>query len=76
MADRKGAAAGARRRPLARLGDIHRICGQVCGQAACIVGKAAFLQPLQFAAQNFGNEKCSRINGLRQYVGFVTGVSR
>jgi hypothetical protein len=76
MADRSGAAARTRRTPLTRLRDIHRICGQVCGQAAGIVGPAAFLLPRRRVAEKLSNEKSFRINELREYFGFVTGISR
>jgi hypothetical protein len=58
------------------LRDIHRICGQVCGQAASIVCRAAFPLPRRLAAEKLSNEKNSQIKGLREYVGFVTGMSR
>jgi hypothetical protein len=76
MADRSGTPGGARGRPLARLRDIHRICGQICGQAAGIVDRAAFLLLRRRVAEKLSNEKSIQINGLRQYVGFVTGISR
>jgi hypothetical protein len=61
MADRSATAAGTRRGPLARLRDIHRICGQVCGQAASFDGPAAFLLPRRRVAEKLSNEKSFQI---------------
>jgi hypothetical protein len=76
MADRSGTAAGRRRSLLARLRDIHRICGQVCGQAPGSVGPTALLLPCRRVAEKLSNEKSRQINGLREYFGFMTGISR
>jgi hypothetical protein len=55
--------------------DIHRICGQLCGQAARNLWQAAVLLLQRRFAEKLSNEKFIEIKGLREYVDSMTGVS-
>jgi hypothetical protein len=58
--------------PPATTVDVHRICGQLCGQAQEFRRKAAALLRRGPPAQKMGTEKSMQINGLHQHDDFAT----